>query len=911
MASKTYYAYANGGSNTHYRGKVVLAETNNTESNKSKIDYAFYLYRADGYTGAAHSFNNGNKLVVTINGTTLISSANYKAVHLTGTSESNALLMCSGSIDVAHNSDGTKSFAFSFAYDQTQNAGQELDYLTVAGTHTCTAIARSSVPTLSKSSAEFGTAVTINTNRASSSFTHTIKYKFGTKSGTIATGVGDNTSWTIPNSLMSEIPNAASGIIQIICETYSGSTLIGTQQVDLTATVPAGIVPALTVAVEEAATIPNGISGYIQSRSRLKVTSTGIGQYGASIKSYKTTVEGSDYNGSPVTTNTISGSGTVAVKVTATDSRGRTTTKTVNVTVAAYSAPRLTGVTAYRCASATSTAADSDGAYICVKPRGSITALGKNGKTCTVYYKKASAASYSSKSIAMSDYTLDTEYVIFAADTDCGYNVYVELRDSFSSTKMFAADVMSAGAFIDALLDEAETEIVGMGIGKVAEEADVMDVGWSAKFRKRLTAYADVYLQKGYNVCHSYAGNGQPGYICIAQITIISAYVNHPISFTLSRRGDITHTLLLIKFANANSNDPALENFFAFGQHTNATLVKSAASTWQLYVQKANSYDDIAILDVAMNISYMSSGIAITYPNTFVSAVPAGTGVTKAVRFNTGSVSFWDGAVAINKSCSIDVNGALYAGNANASRAVVQSLDDRARILMQKKVNGVWTNPAWGAYIDLKENEMQTNKKLYVRDSIESASTIKGAELEASGAVTTRGGIENFHATPYIDFHFNNSTSDHTARIIEGTKGILTAFNGITNASDKRLKKAIQDIPEEYFQLVEKLYPKLYRFTKADTYLDAGFIAQDVLKTERELGITKSILVRGTGRQIPDPKDPAKTIIDYFSIDYQSYSVLQGAYFMRKIKEQQEEIDNLKERLERIEKIRADAVSEE
>ena len=39
--------------------------------------------------------------------------------------------------------------------------------------------------------------------------------------------------------------------------------------------------------------------------------------------------------------------------------------------------------------------------------------------------------------------------------------------------------------------------------------------------------------------------------------------------------------------------------------------------------------------------------------------------------------------------------------------------------------------------------------------------------------------IELYHTTPFIDFHFNNSTADYTSRIIESTSGVLT-FTGQT-----------------------------------------------------------------------------------------------------------------------------------
>ena len=112
----TYYAYANGGTRLSYRGKVQFNINQDIENNRFIVDYWFWMYRADGYTGAAHNFTNGNKLVASINDEVFINSPNYKTVVLTGTSESKPLLMCSGQRIVPANADGSKTFSFSFAY---------------------------------------------------------------------------------------------------------------------------------------------------------------------------------------------------------------------------------------------------------------------------------------------------------------------------------------------------------------------------------------------------------------------------------------------------------------------------------------------------------------------------------------------------------------------------------------------------------------------------------------------------------------------------------------------------------------------------------------------------------------------------------------------------------------------------
>lgn len=515
MATQTYYAYANGGSLQIYRGKVVLTETVDVANNSSKIDYAFYLYRSDGYTGPAHSFNYGNVLVVTINGTTLINSSNYKSVVLTGTSESSPFVMCSGSVTIPHNSDGTKSFEFSFAYSQSQSQAS-LKTLTVSGTHACTQIARASSVS-APSTCAFGAAAKITISAASSTFTHNLRYEIGSKTGTIKNNASTETSWTIPNSLMSELPNTTQGVMTIYCDTYLNGTKIGTKSTTMAVTVPASVVPTLSVAISEAASIPSGISGYIQQKSRLKVVSTAAGVYGSGVKTCVVTVDGAQYSGTSITTNVIGHYGTLTVSVTVVDTRGRSTTKKVDITVVQYIQPMLSGITAYRCKSATDPTADSAGEYICVKPRGSITPLNnQNAKTCTVYYRASTASGYTSKSLTMGDYTLDTEYVIFAAPGINSYLIYVNLKDSFTTVRADAPTVSTVGRKIH--LPKKKNRI---GIGKVAE-VDGVDVGWDVYLRK--TLLVEGYLINGQSKRCSYifkCDTGTAGkWVCLGRLKI-------------------------------------------------------------------------------------------------------------------------------------------------------------------------------------------------------------------------------------------------------------------------------------------------------------------------------------------------------------------------------------------------------
>ena len=152
-------------------------------------------------------------------------------------------------------------------------------------------------------------------------------------------------------------------------------------------------------------------------------------------------------------------------------------------------------------------------------------------------------------------------------------------------------------------------------------------------------------------------------------------------------------------------------------------------------------------------------------------------------------------------------------------------------------------------------------------------------DLVIRKAAWVRYGLEilgsNEAGTPYIDFHYgekdyDGTNPDYSARICETSPGVLTVHKTISETSDSRLKENIVDIPDVYMKLVERLQPKMFNFIGYD-FKTIGLIAQDVLEIEKDLGITESVLVRGTGDGD-----------NYYSLDYNALSVLMWTYLMKK-----------------------------
>ena len=253
--------------------------------------------------------------------------------------------LASGSSTISHNSDGRKTLPFSCTFNPNNGLHGTI---TVSGNLGLTAIPRSS--SVSVSAGIIGSAVTININRQSSSFKHTVRYAWAGKSGTIATNVDTSTTWTIPLDFANDIPNSASGTGTVFVDTYSGSTKTGTQSTTLTASVPANVKPTFTgISLSDlngAAQnlIPNG-NTFIQVISNIKVAFNGaVGSYGSSITGYYAEIVGKNQS-----TSSNGGSlgimnyrGTIKIRASVSDSRGRwSDTREVSVTVLEYFAPAL------------------------------------------------------------------------------------------------------------------------------------------------------------------------------------------------------------------------------------------------------------------------------------------------------------------------------------------------------------------------------------------------------------------------------------------------------------------------------------------------------------------------------------------------------------------------------------------
>jgi len=409
---------------------------------------------------------------VTVNGT------KYSGTNTVGIGNNATKTLASGTTSVAHNSDGTKSFNYSFSQEFAITfSGASIGTKSGSGSGTLTTIPRATTPTLSASSVNMGSSVTINTPRASSGFTHDLAYSFA-GSGWVAidTGVGTSKTWTVPD-LATRIPNATSGTMTIRCITKNGSTSIGTKTVLLTVKVPTSVVPTISaVALAEATSgLAAQFGAYIQNKSTVKATITAAGAKGSTIKSYSTTFLGKTYTGSSWTSDLLTKSGSLSMVTKVTDSRGRTASKTTTLTVLAYTKPQVTEFVVRRVNE--DGLMDSNGTRASFSYAYTVAPLGnKNTAAMTITYKRSTETTWSSSILNGS--SLNGSGVVLSTvnfPNDYQYDLRIQVKDWFGATSTYTAVLPSGAVIFDIRADG-----LGIAFGKTSELEGV-EFGWAPK----------------------------------------------------------------------------------------------------------------------------------------------------------------------------------------------------------------------------------------------------------------------------------------------------------------------------------------------------------------------------------------------------------------------------------------------
>ena len=387
-------------------------------------------------------------------------------------------------VRVNHNSDGSKKGNIEVTYPINATIGGTAvsSMKATSSEITLDTIPRASSFTISGT--ELGSAVSVAISRASTSFTHKVEWKYGESDYTeVISNAATSASFTPSISYASQYPNTTSGTLTVRVTTFNGTTQIG-NAVTNTATlkIPASVIPTMDNPTATLVDLTSGKLGvYCQgySKTTIKINNAN-GIHGSTIKSYSITGGGFSSNSSTLNTDVINSSGTITFTCVITDSRGRTNTKQVPITVYAYKPPTLT-VTAKRCKS--DKTLSTSGTYVLITPKYVIQSVnGKNG------VKSGPTASGNGNTATGS--TSGTSFLLGSASkpflVSSTYDITVTITDKVSGPISTTVTIPT-----DIRILNIKRNGKGVAFGGFAMEDDVLQVNWD------LVVDGDIYSETG------------------------------------------------------------------------------------------------------------------------------------------------------------------------------------------------------------------------------------------------------------------------------------------------------------------------------------------------------------------------------------------------------------------------------
>lgn len=336
---------------------------------------------------------------------------------------------------------------------------------------------------------ELGKVATITIDRKNSGFKHTLRYNWDGKTGTIATNVDTSCNWTLPLDFANTVPNADYHWGTVYIDTYSGSTKIGTKEATFNANIPASVKPTLgSISLSDSNTtvsnLINTSNTFVQVLSNIKVAfNNASGAYSSTISNYRAEIVGKNLsttsNGGSLGMMNFNGS--VTVRATVTDSRGRTSDPIeIPVNVLPYFTPHMS-FTAQRSGSASTTLTVTRNARIAPLTVGG---KQKNKMIISFKYKEHSATNYTTDTgsaggtwTTIDNLTNSRANLAATFSTLKTYDIIGKIEDAFTSYEFLAT--VGTEKFPIAIRPDR------VGFGKTPENANAVDSDWVFKYKNK------------------------------------------------------------------------------------------------------------------------------------------------------------------------------------------------------------------------------------------------------------------------------------------------------------------------------------------------------------------------------------------------------------------------------------------
>lgn len=450
------------------------AGTQNVANNYTPVNWKLQLISSN--SSARISSTASKDYSVTVDGKT------WSGTNTVGLSGGATKTLASGSKNIYHNSDGTKSFDYSFSQEfAITYSGSSVGTKSGSGSGTLNTIPRGSVlGTISGFT--LGNAINIPITKYSSSFTDSLTISVG---GTTIKTISDITNGydvsftsTELNNIYAKLPSATSGTFTFKLTTKSGSTTIGTSSKTAKGTIPSSVKPTISsVSLSEYVSgLAAQFGAYVQNKSRISGTINASAGSGSSIETYKMVINGATYTSRTFTTNVLKTSGSNSYSLTVTDKRGRTATSSGTFSVLAYSEPTIS---TFKVVRSNSDGTDNDeGAYAKINASATITSLSsKNTKSFVLRYRTKGSSSWTNVETYTGGYTYTaTNKIVPNISVDNAYDFQLVATDYFNSSDPTEQAVSLSTAYT--ILD-IKANGKGISFGRVSTEDNLLDIGFA------------------------------------------------------------------------------------------------------------------------------------------------------------------------------------------------------------------------------------------------------------------------------------------------------------------------------------------------------------------------------------------------------------------------------------------------
>lgn len=474
-----------GSHNSNFTGTLTVTESSySIPDNTSTVSYSLVLTGNSGYYFQGYYLTTK----VYING---VVQDRYEQISMPSPSGgTSTYTVCSGTTTVQHDNDGTKTITvyaeMSTPATQAYLPGTINVPSGLNGTLTLTNIPRAS--SMTWTNLYIGQTTTFTITRANNNFTHRITYLLGDTGGIVAQNVGTSTTWTLPSTLFSELPDKAWGEGTLTLETFNNGVEVGVVMYQATYEVPASIkptTPTFSIYCDNSSNAwLNGKFLFVSGFSKVGIKAKADPGTGARGVSLYASGLFSKQLGHNVTTysDIINSSGTKTITVTAVDSRNRTNSASDTITFVTYTKPQITTFEAERGTYQNgSWTANVNGDHIHVHAVGSLS-LTSEGNTGTKTVKIGNTSPAVSTA---------NDYYFTNTNASTAYTVTGTITDSlgFSSQRTLTVPTVAVPFNIN-------VNLPGAGFGMVAQTAKALEIAsdWRVDVQGRLwTAQSQHY----------------------------------------------------------------------------------------------------------------------------------------------------------------------------------------------------------------------------------------------------------------------------------------------------------------------------------------------------------------------------------------------------------------------------------